>query len=283
MPPAHICHLCGLREAGSREHLPGFAATNNTPVEVTYLSGSSESGSARHETRLERDGFIVRTICDHCNRRTGGNYGTAYKDFVEKFARSGVLDAGQRRTWVTLPEIQPLRVVKQMASMFLASQPDLSHPHWTALREFVLKRDAKLPSESLRLYLYRNTSAYGRVVPLTGIMSAWGCFPQTLLAEIAWPPLGIVFGFEPHPLFASMREITDWGIRYGFRDRASPSFSVPQYDVATHWPLGFGGEKSAHEWANREGIVMLLHTGERESGSVHMPALTKRVPPSRST
>jgi hypothetical protein len=281
MPPPPLCHLCGCRTAGSREHLPGVAATNDGPVEVTYLGPPrSEGGSAEHVTRTEPDGFVVRTICNHCNRRTGGNYGTAYKAFVQQFAASGTLDAGHRRTWISLQGVQPLRIVKQMASMFLSAQPQLDLERWADLRAFVLRRDRRLGDISLRFYVYRNVSPYGRVVPYTAMMSLYRRFPHLVLSEIAWPPVGIVYSPEPHPLLAAMKDVTEWG-NYGFRDRVDLAFSVPQFGVATHWPLGFGSEAAANNWVERDGVIIAVARGDPNADTPPMPVVTRQLPPRR--
>ena len=81
---------------------------------------------------------------------------------------------------------------------------------------------------------------------------------------------------EPHPLLAMMKDITDWG-QYRFKDRASLQFSVPQLRVATHWPLGFGDERQAHDWSARDGVVALLHTGVGSNDATEMSVLTQRA------
>jgi hypothetical protein len=191
MPGERLCNICGLRPAGSREHLPGVAAANDHPVRITYpVFSQDERSRLGHEEREERDGYVVRTICNHCNRRTGGSLGTAYKHFVLNFAGTGILDAGQRRAWVSLDAIQPLRVIKQMATMFLAAQPDLDRERWAAVREFVLRRDAKLPQNALRFYLYRNTGPWGRIVSVGGLGALFvrPRMPPAIFSEISWPP-----------------------------------------------------------------------------------------------
>ena len=272
-----LCHLCGCRPAGSREHLPGVGAANDGPVTVRYFQSAEATKDRRVLERVEADGFIVRTLCSHCNSRTGGSYGAAYKEFVEKFSASGVIDAGQARTWVNLEGIQPLRVLKQMTSMFIAAQGLFKRELWRSLCHFVLQRDARLESApKLRYYLYRNASINGRVTALTSMMSIYRRWPPIMLAEISWPPVGIVFAMEPHPLLATMKDITDWG-QYRFKDRASLQFSVPQLRVATHWPLGFGDERQAHAWSARDGVVALLHTGVGSNDATEMSVLTQRA------
>lgn len=251
-----LCQYCGLREAGSREHLPGVAALNDAPVIVRYLV--PDGGETRVVERGETDGFVVRTICDKCNQRTGGNYGTAFKEFALQFRASGVLDAGQRRTWISVKLIQPLRVLKQLAAMFLAAQVEPMLERWMPIRQFVLRRDMKLPDGSLRFYLYRNISPLGRVSSMSGIAFLFQRPPWDALiaSEVSWPPLGIVFSPDKHPHLAEMKDITDWG-QFPFKARESFGFSVPQYRVETNWPVAFGTPKEVDSWTTRKGIVVL--------------------------
>jgi hypothetical protein len=163
-----------------------------------------------------------------------------------------------------------------MVSMFMAAQPSPSPEHWYDLQRFVLNRDARLPDGALRIYLYRNTSRYGRVVPFTGLMSLNRRWPQMLMSEIAWPPIGIVFATEAHPLLSRMYDATHWAQQYHFRSRTSFAFSVPQLSVDSHWPLGFGTESEVGQWADRDGVIMLLHTGDATRG-LSLPAVTRPV------
>jgi hypothetical protein len=281
-PLRSLCNICTIRPAGSKEHLPGMAASNSGPIEVIYLGSSrNASGEVEHVSRLEKDGFVVRTICSHCNNRTGGDYGTAYKSFVEQFTNSGVVEQAIGRSWISVRDIQPLRVIKQMMCMFLAAQPNIN-PHWKGIRKLVLNKDRRMTSERLRVYLYRNTSQLGRVIPFTGMASVRKHWPPILLSEISWPPVGIVFTTESHPLTDGMYEITDWARAYRFRSRdtrsnASFTFDVPQLATGTHWPLGFGTESQVFEWAERAGVMMMLLAvdGEGEGG---VPIVTGRAP-----
>lgn len=276
-----LCHYCALREAGSREHLPGVAALNDAPVMVRYLV--PQDGKVHPVERRDPDGFVVRTICTPCNQRTGGSYGTAFKEFALQFRSSGVFDAGSRRTWITLTQIQPLRVLKQLAAMFLAAQVDLPLDHWEAVRQFVRRRDMKLPAGALRFYLYRNTSPFGRVSSMSGQAFLFQSpkWPPLVAAEVSWPPLGVVFTKEAHPHLAGMRDITEWG-QYSFKERDSFGFTVPLYRVEANWPLAYGTLLEADRWTNEKGAVILFTASASGNEPAQIAALLKqeRRPPS---
>lgn len=277
MPEPPLCNICAMRPSGSREHLPGVAAANDGPVTIVYFKSNSARRNTERVERREKDGFVVHTICNHCNSRTGGNFGTAYKEFVTQFSNSGMLDTGQARTWISLRTVQPLRILKQMTSMFIAVQGQFPRENWMPSCDFVLNKDAKLVQPSLRYYLYRNVSAVGRVTALTSIMSIYRRWPPIFFCEISWPPVGLVFAKEAHPLLRGMADITHWG-QYGFRDRADLSFSVPQLRVASHWPLGFGSDREAHDWSARDGIVALIGPSIGDDPDAQMSVLSRRSP-----
>lgn len=251
-----LCQICGLRESGSREHLPGVAALNDAPVNVRYLV--PRNGQIRTTERRETEGFVVRTICTHCNNRTGGHYGTAFKEFALQFRNSGVLDAGYGRTWISLRDLQPLRVLKQLAAMFLAAQVETDLARWRPLREFVLRRDVKLQDDSLRFFLYRNASRFGRVSTMsgTGFLFQRPKWSPLFASEISWPPLGVVFAHGDHPHLAGMKDVTSWG-QYSFKSRASFEFSVPQHRVETNWPMGYGTPAEVSSWTTEKGVIIL--------------------------
>src|SRR5918992_211555 len=127
-----LCHICAIRSADSDEHLPGVAAANDGPVEVIYIEpGRSADNQIKFRRVIEREGFSVPTLCQHCNARTGGSYGTAYKDFVRQFSLEGLSATDEKgRALVALDGLQPLRVLKQMTAMFLAAQPKLDYERW---------------------------------------------------------------------------------------------------------------------------------------------------------
>lgn len=255
--------------------MPGVAAANNSPVTVLYSRPVGDT--IQRVRRVEQDGFVVRTICAHCNSRTGGSYGTAYKDFVLQFARSGALHAGHQRLWISLTAVQPLRILKQMTAMFLAAQSDPNLEHWRPLREFVLRRDMKLPPGHLRYYLYRNASSTGRISSMNGAAFLFKRprVPPLVASEISWPPLGIVFAGDAHLYLEKMKDITDWGER-SFKDREDFGFSVPISVVESAWPVSFGTPREVEQWMDAEGVAWLVHLPPGSDSPTQIVALIKQ-------
>jgi hypothetical protein len=259
-----LCHICAIRSADSDEHLPGVAAANDGPVEVIYIEpGRSADNQIKFRRVIEREGFSVPTLCQHCNARTGGSYGTAYKDFVRQFSLEGLSATDEKgRALVALDGLQPLRVLKQMTAMFLAAQPKLDYERWRPLREFVLRKDARLPAGQLSFFVYKNVAKTGRIVPMTalGFLRPEPKPAMAVFSELSWPPVGIVFAMEPHPLLANMADVTHWG-EYRFKDRVSLALYIPNLRVETHWPLGFGTPSEVDRWTEREHVIHFVAEG----------------------
>jgi hypothetical protein len=238
--------------------LPGSAALNDSPVTINYLK--VVPGGIKTVQRVEDDGFIVRTICEHCNRHTGGTYGTAFKEFALQFAASGLFSTSDnRRAFISLDNIQLLRVLKQMAGMVLAVQSEPPNESLAPLQRFVRQQRSALPERAGAFYLYRNISEHGRIASMTSVQHLFLNIRQILIfTEITWPPLGLVYALlGPHPLLGKMTDVTEWGSR-GFRERTSPRFSVPQFRVEVNSPLAFGTPAEHEAWENYAGRVQLL-------------------------
>ncbi len=187
------------------------------------------------------DGFWVPALCDKCNKTTGAKFGTSYADFVEQIASATPILEREDRAFIALKRIHPLRVMKQMFSMFLCAAPYAPAEPWRALQDFVLHRDSRLSLNAPSVYLYMNTSRQGRIVPCCGIVDLQTHVPL-VISEISWPPLGIVFSFHPNRLFDDMQDISNWG-SFAYDQAVNVSLMLPMHRVNTHYPLGFGSAK----------------------------------------
>jgi hypothetical protein len=157
--------------------------------------------------RLERRGAGDYTLCADCNNKTGAWYGTE----LRRAAKSAVrilrqlpldeLDAKIEPTWVGVAFRQgetrphPLRLIKQILAMLLAtSPPELSAAH-PQLAEFVLDRHATGLPDRFQFYLAlyagplaRSTGVAHRLDIATGRADT--------LVEVAFPPYAYVMTID---------------------------------------------------------------------------------------
>lgn len=208
-----------------------------------------------HGWTYARDGFALLNLCTKCNNRTGGRKGGAYRTFDDVSERSGriaAVAAGSlglnaraavpSRVHMRLDGLEPARVAKQVVATFLAAQPgSLPDPAFpsAALRDFVLRQAAMLPEKSLELYVYRNRSAYGRLVPVCSLTSLFGAGHvndrSIICSEVSWPPVGLVFvpgGGGRALAAAGMPEVSAWG-REPFVRRTAAQLWAPTLVVET--------------------------------------------------
>jgi hypothetical protein len=95
-----------------------------------------------------------------------------------------------------------------MFSMFLCAMPQQPLPAWSKLQQFVYDKNEKLPADSPQVYLYKNISEIGRIVPWCVITEIFTHRKPVAFSEIAWSPVGIIYSQEEDERFASMANIT---------------------------------------------------------------------------
>ena len=252
------CRLCTKRLANSKEHIPIQSSANKGKVKIIYVDSKVSSGEIKYSTYLSSDGFWLPVLCDKCNKKTGYRYGDAYRVFIDQINKSTGIEDVKNRVYMNFQQIYPLRILKQMLSMFLCSVPYQPAKEWKELQNFVLKRDTHLPKNSPYIYLYKNISKIGRIVPCCGVIEFFTSFEPITISEISWPPLGIIFSFQKDERFALMEEISYWN-KYSFKDKVDLSLSLPQLKVCSHFPISYGNAEEVEREEGRKGRAYLFH------------------------
>ena len=268
------CKLCMKRPASSREHIPPRATSNIGEVEIIFIDAKSPTNQIKYKTIHSTNGFWVPALCEKCNNKTGSRYGEAYKHFVLQFSEAVGFEESTEYVRVRLRNIYPLRILKQMFSMFLCATPFQPAPEWKDIREFVLKRDKPLPSNAPFVYLYLNASKIGRIVPCCGI---WDLFTRKTLvvSEITWPSVGIIFSFQDDEQLAKMANITEWG-QFGFNDKISVTLTLPRLQVCTPYPLDFRTTIEAMIGQPPSHLAYLFHVPFKSESPVNLGAIIRK-------
>jgi hypothetical protein len=201
--PRGTCRICGRNTAAlTFEHVPPRSAFNNDETRVYGL----DDWLARSEEN-EMTGAGAYTLCAQCNNNTGAWYGTELRRAAQSAVRIlrqlplDELDAKLEPTWASVAFRQgatrphPLRLIKQILAMLLAtSPPELSTTH-PELASFVLDRDATGLPERFQFYLAlyagplaRSTGVAQRLDIATGRADT--------LVEVAFPPYAYVMTID---------------------------------------------------------------------------------------
>ena len=195
--PFGKCAICGKIDYLTAEHIPPqkafnynkiFVATSITDEDIVKKEISDSN------TKIHQSGFKLFTLCESCNKNTGSWYGRAYKEFVNQFTPILTKYNGKPNHIFRggLVNIYPLRVIKQILSMFCSvneNDPDIDD-----LRAFVYNKNESGTLGNYHLYMYVNASVYNLVLPFnigslyTADMSKF--ISDVKLSEIVTYPLG---------------------------------------------------------------------------------------------
>lgn len=255
MEETPLCRICGRRPVDSPEHIPPQSQGNVGEIEVTLIQIDDAAHRLHRIHEMFRDGFFRRVLCSRCNHRYGSIYNTSYTEFVRQVANASGLRDPKGRVLVHLKDVYPLRILKQMFLMYICVQ--LWEDGWPYIREFVRRRDDRLPQDAPHVYLYRNVSNTGRIVPWHGLGELRTGRPPLTLSEVSYPPIGLVFCDDQDDRFALMEDITSWG-QYEFSKKTSIVLRLPDLQVSTSHPLGFGTEDDVERWRLDCGVIWFI-------------------------
>jgi len=252
-----LCRVCGNAPVSSKEHLPPKRAGNRGKMRIAFIDAAAPTTEAEVRERVTQNGFWVPRLCARCNSFVGGEYVEAYGQFVDQFGQSGRLEESSGRIFVVLEGIHPSRVLKQAFVMFLAAAPWSPHPKWQPLRDYVLDPTSPLPQDAPSVYAYMNVSGFGRVIPACGIVE-FATHKVLCVAEVSWPPVGLVFSYQDDERLDQMADLSRWG-QMGPSDQLDATIALPQLEVTSHFPLAFGTSEEILEEERRRLPAYLFH------------------------
>jgi hypothetical protein len=195
------------------------------------------------------------TLCERCNNDTGAWYGSDYVDWARQ--GMGLLSASRGQLTLSYPlPIYPLRVVKQIATMFFSACGSEFHKYHADLVRFVLNKEAKHVLECFRFYCFfqhPTESAASRQSGLTGVLNfEHAQHRQHVFSEMVFPPYGFIMTVDTPPMDRRLCDITDFG-SFEYKDKRTLYLKLPVLPVVSWLPGDFRDEreiKQALEAAN---------------------------------
>jgi hypothetical protein len=184
------CHICGQFGPLTFEHSPPAAAYNDHPVVLAKLD-EWESGYGSEYLREGRGAYV---LCGRCNNDTGGAYGGAFVDWC----RQGFERLHQTVGKGSLNyhgEVYPLRVIKQIVTIFFATTGErfaVQHPE---LVKFVLDKDATGLSAKYDFRVFWFGGGNLRQTGITGVLNT-ETGGINIVAEFVHPPFGYVMSLS---------------------------------------------------------------------------------------
>lgn len=189
-----ICHICGIDGPLSEEHIPPKGAFNDQKMYVGKPANGMPGGPDDIVDRKTVDGGVrMYTLCGNCNNNTGGWYARAFIDWCHK-GKNILERSGGKPELVYCYQIRPLRVLKQIATMFFSVVgPDFSK-RVPDLVKFVLNKEERYLPPDFRFFAYYNVGTerdHLRYAAPIGILNI-ETREQSLFSEITFSPFGYV-------------------------------------------------------------------------------------------
>jgi hypothetical protein len=237
-----FCCICGEFGPLSFEHVPPRKAYNDQRVfelGLQHLIASRRDGHAPAEGKWFQAGAGKETLCDKCNNDTGAWYGSAYVSWARHGMR--LLEASGGTLSLAYPyTIYPLRIVKQVATMFFsACGPEFQKGHPDLVR-FVLNRDQRDVPHNLQFYAYfvdPDKSEASRQSGVSGVVR-FDRGDQNVFSEIAFAPFGFIMVLSGKPPSLDLCNITHFG-HEAYHLRRTSFLKLPVLPVVSPLPGDF--------------------------------------------
>lgn len=215
------CHICGFYGELTFEHVPPRAAFNNRPV---VALSHDQVFELRPEDApkgpIQQRGMGSYTLCASCNNKTGHWYG---KNFVD-WCYEGLIvlqRTGGKPTLYCASYGYPLRIIKQIATMFFSVCSEDFRVKSEELVRFVLNPEITSLSPKFRFFTYYNLHGRLRYSGPVAIMDTERG-ASSFMAEISFPPFGYVMALDSMPHDKQLVDISGFS-RYGYNELASIS------------------------------------------------------------
>lgn len=187
------------------------------------------------------------TLCGQCNNDTGAWYGSDYVDWVRQGMR--LLGASGGRVTLSYPyEIYPLRVIKQIATMFFSACGPGFHEKHPELVRFVLNKEMLQVPERIRFYTFfqdPNKSTGSRQSGVSGVLNLERARPH-VFSEIVFPPYGFIMMLDTPPIDQRLCDITHFG-EFAHRTRSIRHLRLPVLPIVSWLPADFRDEEEIEQ------------------------------------
>ena len=206
------CCICGVEGELSFEHVPPRAAYNDQRIFETNIQAMMKEDDAGRDARGKwvQGGAGRYTLCGKCNNLTGWWYGSSYVKWA-RLAKELLDRSDGKMSLEYYPyRIYPLRVIKQVVTMFCSACGPNFQKRFPDMAKFVLDRDQRYLPYEMKVYAYlidAKKSVGNRQSPMSGVLKGT---KQYIFAEIAFALLGFVLTGDVVPVSAALVDITNF-------------------------------------------------------------------------
>jgi hypothetical protein len=206
------CCICGVVGKLSYEHVPPEAAYNDQRIFESNIQKMIADGE---EGRKPKGKWVQRgagrfTLCEKCNNLTGVWYSKSYVAWARLAKELLDRSDGQMSLEYYPYRIFPLRVIKQVVTMFCSACGPNFQKRFPDIPKFILNRDERYLPYGMKVYAYLldpERSVGNRQSPMSGVSKGG---TQHIFAEVAFAPLGFVLTGDVVPVSEKLVDITNF-------------------------------------------------------------------------
>lgn len=224
------CRICGDYGKLSFEHVPPRSAFNRFPVVAAKLDKIIGLGpDDTVEGRISQKGRGDYTLCPKCNNNTGRWYARDFTEWCYQ-AMDILQQAHGKPSLIYVHYLFPLRIIKQVVTMFFSLNHSGFRKTYPDLEAFVLNRKRRHLDPRVRIYVYYNVEGHLRSSGLVyrgsfNPLNREGKSPL-LYSETNFPPFGFVMTYDSEPPDPRLVDITHFA-DYDYDQFKVMSVSLP--------------------------------------------------------
>jgi hypothetical protein len=252
-----ICHLCGQDTNLSYEHVPPKVAFNkNTKYVSIKFEDYIKSRNLLKDIpkgKTKQGGIGYNSFCEKCNNFLGTNYVNPYMRWVNAGVKL-LADTEFAACYFEIFEIQPLPILKQIVSMFLAINDKHFLESFPELSQFVLDKEQNKLPEKFKIYTYLTRAERIRYMHYSaqGDLRTGGVIQ---CSELAYPPFGYVLTFNSSIPHTYLNNITSFK-EYSFNSTESFKMTLVQLPTYTIFPLDYRGKEELNSDIEKANVLM---------------------------
>jgi len=206
------------------------------------------------EKNISQKGAGDYTLCESCNSKTGTYYGNDYKDFIVKSFDVYERIASGTKIIEYSAEIYPLRVFKQIVTIFCSYCPSgFFRKEYPAMARYILSKEERCFPDDIRIFAFFPLFEDGLITRTSGLISKMsfdGEKPYGYhLSEFIFPPLGF-FLTTGKVKIPNMYELTFFN-NFNYEDKIEINFNTPLYPIVGWFPGDYRSKEEIDE-ANRK-------------------------------
>ncbi|WP_299156959.1 hypothetical protein [uncultured Christiangramia sp.] len=195
-----ICRLCGIEGYLTFEHVPPRSSYNkNTKyfsIDFMEYVQSEDIINNPPKGKIKQGGIGYNSLCSKCNSFLGTEYVNAYSKWTQTGAQI-ISENNFKFAIVSMIKQEPLKILKEVISMFVAINDEWYLEAYPELAEFVKNPKMKELPAKFRIFMYLNDEGGTRYMNHSGVYKPelGGTVNCT---EITFPPFGylLTIGFN---------------------------------------------------------------------------------------